>query len=338
MGLVPMRILLDHAARNGYAVGQFNATDLNFLDAILSTAVEKRSPLIIAIAEVHFKHMNPELLSYVVHRAALAAPIPVAVNLDHGKTLEGVMSAIRYGYTSVMFDGSSLPFEENLAATAEVSRIAHAVGVTVEGEVGHVGGGEGQLTPTAAREDFFTDPEQAVEFVRKTGVDCLAVSVGNVHGLYKGEPELDFERISRIRELVKVPLALHGGSGISDEDFRRAIRCGMAKVNIYTDMQVTARNKILECFARMKGVTTYIDLMHAAQDGIKEEVEHKMEVFGSVGLCGAVNPVCEFCGTCGIASVGGQNAGVSRKAGSSEEGLISLITESVSRALREQGI
>ena len=337
MALVPMKILLDDAADRGYAVGQFNTTDLDFLDAILATAVEKRSPLIIGIAEIHFQHMNLELLSYVVHRAAMAAPIPVAVNLDHGKTFEGVMSAIKYGYTSVMFDGSSLPSEENAAATAEVSRLAHAVGVTVEGEIGHVGGGEGQLAPSAAREEFFTDPEEAVEFVKSAGLDCLAVSVGNVHGLYKGEPQLDFARIRRIRDLVDVPLVLHGGSGISDEGFRRAIECGIAKVNIYTDMQVRARNKILECFARMKEGTTYIDLMHAARDGVREEVAHKMDVFGSVGLCGATNPVCEFCDACAVRR-GGSRAGATCAGGAgTDDEFVSLITESVLRALKEEG-
>jgi fructose-bisphosphate aldolase class II len=334
-----MKVLLEHAASKGYAVGQFNATDLDFLDAILTTAVERRSALIIGIAEVHFKHMNLELLSHVVHRAALAAPIPVAVNLDHGKTLEGVMSGIRNGFTSIMFDGSSLPFEENLAATAEVARIAHAAGVTVEGEVGHVGGGEGQLAPTAASEELFTDPNEAVEFVKRTGVDCLAVSVGNVHGLYRGEPKIDFERIRRIHELVNVPLVLHGGSGISDQDFRRAIECGMAKVNIYTDMQIRARNKILECFANMKERTTYIDLMHGAREGVKEEVEHKMEVFGSEGLCGAVNPVCDFCGACETCQTRGAKGTASAPIcpTRTEDSLVSLIAESVLRTLREKG-
>lgn len=337
MGLVPMKILADHAAKNGYAVGHFNITDLDFLDAVLSTAVEKRSPVIIAIAEVHFAHLNLELLSYVAHRAAMAAPIPVAVTLDHGKTLEGVMAGIRYGYTSVMFDGSLLPFEENVEATAQVAKIAHAAGVSVEGEVGHVAGGEGVLTPTAASRELFTKPEEAEEFVKRTNVDCLAVSVGNVHGLYKGEPEIDFDRIRRIRELVRVPLALHGGSGISDEDFRRAIKCGMAKINIYTDMQIRARNKILECFARMKETTTYIDLMDAARDGVKEEVGRKLELFGSVGVCGSVNPLCEFCDAHLPGSGGRFICKDLGQARGSEDGLVSLIADSVLKVLRERG-
>ncbi len=300
MGLVPMGDLLKQAKANGFAVGGFDLLNLEWLVALEEAATKARSPIILMIAEVHFKYLKLEDLSLALQKIAREAPIPVAIHLDHGVTLEAIMRAIRAGFSSVMFDGSKLPFEENVQQTADIVKFAHACGVTVEAELGSIAGGEGNLTPKAADESAFTDPLAAAEFVRRTQVDALAISVGNVHGLYKGEPKLDFERIEKIRDLTGIPLVLHGGSGISDDDFRKAIQCGICKVNIYTEMQLRVLKYMRELLDEKGQSAEYPDLMMAEKRGVREVALEKIEVFGTSDLCGPGNPVCWNCGGCDI--------------------------------------
>ena len=194
------------------------------------------------------------------------------------------MQAIRLGFTSVMFDGSTLSYEENLRQTREVVKIAHAVGVSVEAELGAVGGDEGGALFGEADSAKFTDPNLAAEFVRETGIDTLAVAIGNAHGKYKGEPKLDFERLAAIRQQAGVPLVLHGGSGISDADFRRAIELGIHKINFYTGMSQAALGAIDQCMSsRNTRYDEFAEMLMAVETAISEIVMQQMQIFGSSG-------------------------------------------------------
>lgn len=298
MALVNLAGLLSHARRHGYGVGAFNVPDYETLQAILDVAVEKQSPVIVDVAEIHLKYIRLEEVAYVVRHAAERAPVPVALHLDHGESFETIMRAVRAGFTSVMFDGSSLPYEENVAQTSDMVRICHAMGVTVEAELGRVLGGEGTSERFEADPSLFTDPEQAEDFVRRTHVDALAISFGTAHGLYRGTPQLDFPRLAEIARRTQIPLVLHGGTGVADEDFRRAISLGIAKINYYTQMSVAA----VECCRRTlqanPELVSYPQLLKAAREAIKEVIRHQMEVFGSAGICERFPELCTECDRC----------------------------------------
>ena len=285
MALVNLRELVNDAFHRGYAVGSFNVVNLETMQAILQAAEENQSPVILSIAEAHFKFVDLGKFSPIILRAAEKASVPVALHLDHGQSLPAVVSALRNGFTSVMFDGSTLPLEENIATTQEIVRISHAVDVSVEAELGHVTGGEGDTNRGVADPNLYTDPQEAAHFVEETGVDALAVAVGTVHGVYRGKPELDIQRLAQIRDQVGVPLVLHGGSGLSNADFRAAIANGIAKINVYTDMSQAAMGKIrtVDTFPKELGFPEFMDLVTEA---IKEAVAEKMQIFGSVGKSG----------------------------------------------------
>jgi len=284
MPLISLAEGLKHARVHQYALGAFNVLDTHFLRALFAAAKQQRSPFIINIAEVHFKYLSLDTLVEAVKYEAARHDIPVVLNLDHGLHFEAVVQALRLGFTSVMFDGSTLDYEENVRQTREVVKMCHAVGVSVEGELGAVGGDEGGALYGHADEAFFTDPQKARDFVDRTGIDALAVAIGNAHGKYKGEPKLDFTRLEAIRQQTALPLVLHGGSGISDADFRRAISLGIHKINFYTgmsqaalaavDKSMTARNQIYDEFA---------ELMLSIEQAIADIVAEQMRIFGSEG-------------------------------------------------------
>ncbi len=284
MPLISLAEGLKHARVHQYALGAFNVLDTHFLRALFAAAKQQRSPFIINIAEVHFKYLSLDTLVEAVKYEAARHDIPVVLNLDHGLHFEAVVQALRLGFTSVMFDGSTLDYEENVRQTREVVKMCHAVGVSVEGELGAVGGDEGGALYGHADEAFFTDPEKARDFVDRTGIDALAVAIGNAHGKYKGEPKLDFTRLEAIRQQTVLPLVLHGGSGISDADFRRAISLGIHKINFYTgmsqaalaavDKSMTARDQIYDEFA---------ELMLSIEQAITDIVAEQMRIFGSEG-------------------------------------------------------
>jgi fructose-bisphosphate aldolase class II len=240
MPLISLADGLAHAREHRYALGAFNVLDSHFLRALFAAARQENSPFIINIAEVHFKYVSLDSLVEAVKFEAARHDIPVVLNLDHGLHFEAVVRALRLGFSSVMFDGSTLSYEENIRQTREVVKMCHAVGVSVEAELGAVGGDEGGALYGHADEALFTDPLRAREFVDQTGIDALAVAIGNAHGKYKGEPKLDFARLDAIRQQTGLPLVLHGGSGISDADFRRAIELGIHKINFYTGMSQAA--------------------------------------------------------------------------------------------------
>jgi fructose-bisphosphate aldolase, class II len=284
MPLVSMQPMLQSALANHYAVGAFNVVNLEFLEAIVETAEKNRSPVILAIAEVHFPYVNLENICPMIHDMAQRATVPMALHLDHGLSLATVQRALRNGFTSVMFDGSKLPFEENQRQTRAVVDLCNSRGVSVEAELGAVGGGEGGELESQADPSLFTDPDLAKEFVKKTGIDALAVAIGNSHGKYKGEPRLDFARLQRINELCGVPLVLHGGSGISAEDFRHAIRLGIAKINFYTGMSQAALHAVGAFMAQSSGrYHDYPILMQSIKQAVAETVTEQMGIFGSIG-------------------------------------------------------
>lgn len=284
MALISLAQGLAHAQKQGYALGAFNVLDTHFLRALFAAAEQQRSPFIINIAEVHFKYVTLDQLVEAIKFEAAKHAIPVVLNLDHGLHFEAVMQAIRLGFTSVMFDGSTLSYEENIRQTREVVKAAHAVGVSVEAELGAVGGDEGGALFGEADSEKFTDPRLAAEFVRETGIDTLAVAIGNAHGKYKGEPKLDFDRLAAIREQTGVPLVLHGGSGISDADFRRAISLGIHKINFYTGMSQAALDAVeLSLASRNTRYDEFAELLMAVENAICETVMQQMKIFGSVG-------------------------------------------------------
>lgn len=284
MALISLAQGLAHAQQNGYALGAFNVLDSHFLRALFAAAEQQRSPFIINIAEVHFKYVTLDQIVEEIKFEAGKHAIPVVLNLDHGLHFEAVMQAIRLGFTSVMFDGSTLSYDENIRQTREVVRAAHAVGVSVEAELGAVGGDEGGALFGEADSEKFTDPHLAAEFVRETGIDTLAVAIGNAHGKYKGEPKLDFDRLAAIRQQNGVPLVLHGGSGISDADFRRAISLGIHKINFYTGMSQAALDAVERSLAsRNTRYDEFAELLMAVEKAICETVMQQMKIFGSVG-------------------------------------------------------
>ena len=275
--LVNLNAVLADAQKKHYAVGLFNTTDTDMLEAVISAAEETRSPVIIGTAEVLLPHGELKLIAPSVIAAAKRATVPVVVHYDHGLTFNRCMEALQLGFSSVMFDGSAGDYAKNIADTREIVKIAHAFGATVEGEIGHVG--EASANDNDAT-DLYTRVDEAVEYLNATGVDALAVSIGTAHGAYKSKPKLDFDRLTDLSAALPVPLVLHGGSGLSDEDFRRSIACGIAKVNIFTDLCLAGNKAMAEGLANGEA---YLTIRNRKVDYIKRAVMEKMSLFGSVG-------------------------------------------------------
>lgn len=272
--LAKLNDVLSDAQKNGYAVGLFNTIDTDAIEAAISAAEEMRSPIIIGTAEVLLPYGPLQLIGPAMINAAKRATVPVVVHFDHGLTKEKCVEALELGFTSIMFDGSAGREEDNICLTREVVRIAHEMGATVEGEIGHVGTiGEDDVDEV----DMYTTPEEAVNFVKATGVDALAVAIGTAHGVYKTKPKLDIERLAQIRASLDTPLVLHGGSGLSDDDFKNTISSGIAKINIFTDLYVAAKKALKEC----EGF--YLDMRAEKVNAIKQVVIEKLQLFGSAG-------------------------------------------------------
>ena len=286
MSLVSMLDLLQPAHQRGYAVGAFDIPTLEFLEGIVQAAETLNAPAILAVAEVHYEFLDIRNISHIIRKVAERSRVPMALHLDHGLSFETVVGAIQNGFTSVMIDASSEPYERNVEMTREVVRVAHAVGCTVEAELGHVGGQEkGQTTASIADPSLFTNVQEAVDFVRRTQCDCLAVAIGSVHGRYKGEPSLDFDRLRELRQAVTVPLVLHGGSGISDADFRRLAKEGISKINIYTQMTEDASARIKKMIHDDPEIISVPHMMVEARKAVQEAVMSKMRAFGSQNQC-----------------------------------------------------
>lgn len=278
--LANLNDVLYDAQKNHYGVGLFNTTDSDMLEAVISAAEELRSPVIIGTAEVLLPYGELQLIGPSMINMAKNASVPVVVHFDHGLTFDRCLEAIKLGFTSVMFDGSANELPENLKATAEIVKIAHAWGVTVEGEIGHVGSAD-----TADNEvmDMYTTPKEAKDFVEATGVDALAIAIGTAHGAYKTKPKLDIERLSDIRNTIDTPLVLHGGSGLSDDDFRNTIKHGITKVNIFTDLCIAGENAVANNIGDTSGFNGYLSLRTLKVEAMKKAVMEKMMLFGSDG-------------------------------------------------------
>ncbi|MBR4872659.1 MAG: class II fructose-bisphosphate aldolase [Clostridia bacterium] len=267
-------VLLD-AQKNHYAVGLFNTIDTDMLEGVIAAAEELRSPVVIGTAEVLLPYGELKLIAPSLIAAAKRATVPVVVHYDHGLTFERCMEALSLGFSSVMFDGSAGDEAENLKNTAEMVKIAHALGASVEGEIGHVGNADVGDNET---DEMYTTPEEAVAFVKATGVDALAVAIGTAHGAYKTKPKLDIKRLSEIRAALDTPLVLHGGSGLSDEDFRNTIAGGITKVNIFTDLCVAGAEAVQKA-----DTNAYLELRNRKVEAIREATKKKMLLFGSNG-------------------------------------------------------
>ena len=284
MALFNLRDLLSDARDKKYGILATNAFNFDSAQTIIKAAEEKKSPVILMTAEGLFKYFSFNNLAGYMVSLAKEASIPVALNLDHGYNIEVIRRAIKAGFTSVMFDGSHLTLEENINTIKQIVKISHPLKISVEGEVGLIKGLEGGNDPNdkEINKEHFTRMEDAIKFVKETGVDALAVAVGTIHGLFRNKPNVDFERISRIRDAVKVPLVLHGGSGLSDDDYKKAVKCGITKINYFTGLLVVARNEMVKIVESGEDVN-YIDINYKAMLAIKKEIMERMDIFGSSG-------------------------------------------------------
>lgn len=282
MSLVPVAELLLAAQKGKYAIGAFNCNNMEIVQAIVAAAEAERSPVIVQASQGAIKYAGIEYISAMTRLAAAKASVPVALHLDHGTSFTQVMQCVQSGFTSVMIDGSKLRLEDNIALTNKVIEAVRPLGISVEAELGKIGGTEDDIT-VSEREAMFTDPGEAQRFVEETKVDSLAVAIGTAHGQYKGIPKLDFERLAKIRERVSVPLVLHGSSGVPDDAIREAVTLGVCKVNIDTNIReafVLAARQVLE------GNPKEIDprkVLGPAREAATNIIREKIRLFGSSG-------------------------------------------------------
>ena len=273
--LVNLKEILAIAEERKCAVGAFNTPNLECLIAVIDAAEKLGTPVIISHAELHENIFPLEKIGPVMVQAAEKAGVPVCVQLDHGETLDYIERSLEIGFTGIMYDGSLLPYEENLMNTKKAVAMARSFNAGVEAELGAMPSREGG---EAASGPVYTDPAQAEKFCRETGIDALAPSFGTAHGIYKAKPMLDFERVRVISEKTGLPLVMHGGSGVSEDDFRRAIKAGIRKINYYTYMSNAGSRAVRELLAK-EDVTFFHDLAFAAQKAMQADAEKAMTVF-----------------------------------------------------------
>lgn len=290
--LVSLKELMEDAEKDGYAVGAFNVSNLESLMAIMQAAEETGRGVILNYAEVHAPFLSMEQAALIMLDAAKKAKVPVCVHLDHGSSMESCIQAIRLGFTSVMLDASAEDYETNVRETKEIVRLAHSVGVTVEAELGHIFSSDMGLaeSPKEAEtlesfdsaEDVYTDPATAKDFVERTGVDVLAIAFGTTHGIYTKKPKLDLERITKIKEAIDIPFVMHGGSGLSKEEFQTAIRNGIRKINYYTYMTLAGGRAVKEALDQKSPDENifFHDIPMIAVEAMKENVKEAIQVFG----------------------------------------------------------
>jgi len=277
--LVSLNDVLNKAKKEKYAVGLFNTVNLEMAKGVIAAAEQTKSPVIIGTAEVLLTYASLEELAYFIIPMAKKATVPVVVNFDHGLTSEKVNLAMNLGFSSIMYDCSTMSYEDNCNEVARMAKIAHSRGISVEAELGHIGANEDGSAEGDAEENIYTSPEEAIDFMKRTNADALAIAIGTAHGAYKFKPKLDFDRLSKISSLIDTPLVLHGGSGLSEEDFKKAIRNGISKVNIFTDINIASATAAFNNYSKGKGMT---DLMPHIVEAIKEAAMEKMRIFGSV--------------------------------------------------------
>lgn len=274
--LVTLREVLKDAQEKKYGVGLFNTVNLEMAKGVLAAAEELKSPVIIGTAEVLLPYASLEELAYFLVPMAKKASVPVVLHYDHGLTDKKIVEAMRLGFSSIMYDCSTDTYENNIARVAQMVKIADMFGASVEGELGHVGAND----ESAGDDSIYTEPEQARDFAQRTGVDALAVAIGTAHGAYKEKPRLDIGRLAEISRTVPVPLVLHGGSGLSDEDFKNCVANGISKINIFTDINCVAAKAAHDFYKEGCGLT---DIQNQITEAVKQETMKKMRIFGSAG-------------------------------------------------------
>lgn len=274
--LVTLREVLKDAQEKKYGVGLFNTVNLEMAKGVLAAAEELKSPVIIGTAEVLLPYASLEELAYFLVPMAKKASVPVVLHYDHGLTDKKIVEAMRLGFSSIMYDCSTDTYENNIARVAQMAKIADMFGASVEGELGHVGAND----ESAGDDSIYTEPEQARDFAQRTGVDALAVAIGTAHGAYKEKPRLDIGRLAEISRTVPVPLVLHGGSGLSDEDFKNCVANGISKINIFTDINCAAAKAAHDFYKEGCGLT---DIQNQIKEAVKQETMKKMRIFGSAG-------------------------------------------------------
>jgi len=274
--LTDMKSILADAKKKSYGVAAPNAWNEDSIRAAIGAAEKEKAPIIIALYPVMADIFE---FGKIAVEMAKNASVPVAVHLDHGQELEQVVKAIRAGFTSVMVDRSTLPFDKNVEAVKEIVTFAHAVGVTVEAELGHVGQG---YDYTETKDQGLTDPNEAIQFVEMTGVDCLAVAVGTSHGVYKGKPELQFDLLGKLNRAVDVPLVLHGCSGTGDENLKKAIGYGITKLNLYTDLDMAGYHLFQESIKEQK-ISKITEACSFMFKGYSDKLTHYIKWFGASG-------------------------------------------------------
>jgi len=280
MPLVSIREELQKAQAGSYAVPLFDVFEMQAIEGVFAAIQEKHAPAIVAIYAQFVEAPNARALAAYIRCLAEQVAAPVSLMLDHGASFEQCIRALRYGFTDVMYDGSSLPLDQNLTTTRLVVQAAHAVGVGVEAELGHVGRGD-EYKEFGSQGKGFTDPDTVERFVGETEVDCLAVAIGTAHGLYDGVPRLDLERLCEIRRRVDTPLVLHGGTGLSEEQFRAAIAAGVVKINIATDLGVAASKAMIE--AARATSASYLSVMGAVREAYRQRAGYYLDLFGVTG-------------------------------------------------------
>lgn len=273
--------MLKKAKENKYAIAHFNINNLEWTRFILEEVEANQSPVILGVSEGAAKYMGGFYTVSCLVRALmydLKTTVPVALHLDHGSSVESCYAAIDAGFTSVMIDASKYSLEENIRMTKEVVHYAHSKGVSVEAEVGHIGGSEDNVSSSVA----YCEVADAVELAQTTGIDFFAPALGSIHGIYKGEPKLDFDRMQEIAKLTNLPLVLHGGSGIPDEMIQKGIACGICKLNINTDLQIVWSKAVREFLQENESVYDPRKIIKAGEQALKAEVRKKLELLGSM--------------------------------------------------------
>ena len=280
------KAILDVANEHNFAVPAFNISDWAMFGGIVDVSEELRSPLLVAIHPDEVAHIGPDLVAAMARRAARSS-VPIAIHWDHGADYAQIIEAIQIGFTSVMIDGSLLPFQANVAATAEVVKAAHAVGLSVEGELGTIGANDG-YGESGAAEVIYTDPQDAVTFVEQTGVDSLAIAIGTFHGLYPAtvKPELKLDLLKEIKSRVGIPLVLHGGSANPDDEIGQAVTLGINKINISSDIKVAYHDKMREVLGTDVKLREPLAIQPACVDAMKAVAAHKIELFQAAGKAG----------------------------------------------------
>lgn len=272
--------LQNYAKEGKFAIGAFNTNNMEITKAIIRAAEELRSPVIISCSPSALKYAGINILSSIVLTAIKNSEIPMAFHLDHGTDITDIVACVESGFSSVMMDGSKNELDKNIEISRQASELAHRKGLSIEGEIGRIMGAE-DLIVVSKREASMTDPREAKRFVEESGIDTLAVSIGNAHGWYKDKPELDFDRLRKIADVVDIPLVLHGASGIGDEDIRKSIEIGITKINIDTEIREAFRNGVRDY---LKDNPEQIDprkILAPAMDNMYETVKRKIEIFGS---------------------------------------------------------